>query len=348
MNGKKKLDSLTSLKGLFILIIVFHNTMLLTPLFSSVPGTMFVKLFGGALGNSMFFILSGFLTAYSYREPIGAKRVAFQDFFLKRLKKLYPLFLISNIAALVIAVAQYGVSAINLHKIAFTFLLQIGGGLDSGNPYNSPTWFVSALFVCYIVYFLIAFCSKNTTQYSCAIVMGIAWGYTLLSTEFSAPFCYDENGSAFMNFFIGCGCAELYPVIVRKNKKWMEAAALAALLAAVLLPLRYGVEIICGNVAVAFSFVICPLVLYLALAGGVCDKILRFRPFVYLGEMSMSVFYWHLVVYNAFILVFGWVMPDTAIRERHYIVYVVLMMLVSFASYKLSAKKAQRPRSTLK
>ena len=59
MEQKGYFRSLTSLKGLFILIIAVHNTLLVTPLFSGVPGVAFIKLFGGALGNSMFFILSG-------------------------------------------------------------------------------------------------------------------------------------------------------------------------------------------------------------------------------------------------------------------------------------------------
>ena len=58
MKEKGYFGTLTSLKGLFILIIVLHNTLAVTPLFSGVPGTAFLILFGGSLGNSMFFLLS--------------------------------------------------------------------------------------------------------------------------------------------------------------------------------------------------------------------------------------------------------------------------------------------------
>lgn len=41
MKEKGYFGTLTSLKGLFILIIVLHNTLAVTPLFSGVPGTAF-------------------------------------------------------------------------------------------------------------------------------------------------------------------------------------------------------------------------------------------------------------------------------------------------------------------
>ena len=147
MKRRQQFHSLTALKGLFILVIVFHNTLAIHPLFDFIPGSSFVILFGGSLGNSMFFILSGFLLSYGYRERISNGDISFQDYLMRRLCKLYPMYLITNVASLFIAVVQHGVSVINIKKIIFTLLLQIGGGLESGNPYNSPTWFLSTLFV---------------------------------------------------------------------------------------------------------------------------------------------------------------------------------------------------------
>ena len=73
MKEKRRFDALTALKGLFILVIAFHNSQLVKPLAVDVPGAAFLALYGGVFGNSVFFILSGFLIAYNYRERIASR-----------------------------------------------------------------------------------------------------------------------------------------------------------------------------------------------------------------------------------------------------------------------------------
>lgn len=71
MGEKKQIGSLSALKGLFIWVIVLHNTLSVDAVLEGIPGMAFVRLFGGSLGNSVFFMLSGFLMAISYRERIA-------------------------------------------------------------------------------------------------------------------------------------------------------------------------------------------------------------------------------------------------------------------------------------
>lgn len=291
-------------------------------LFETVPGMPFIRLYGGSLGNSMFFMLSGFLIPFRYRERIGQGNISFEDFLKRRLKKLYPMYALTNLAALLVAVWQYGISAINLRKIAFTFLLQQGGGLTGENPYNSPTWFVSALLVCYVFYFIVVRWARSPARYRCCLCAGIAWGYYLSTVQLKIPFCYPGNGSAFLNFFIGCALAELYPHIERQ-KYWMKPVSIVALAGSLFLMQGYGVEIISGGSAEAFSFVVCPLILYLAWADGLVSRIFSWKPFVYLGKISMPVFYWHLVLYNGMAQILG------GMTQARYIGYLCLLLLLS-------------------
>lgn len=335
MKQGNRLDVLSSLKGIFILLITFHNTMLVQPLFEAVPGSAFITLFGGALGDSMFFIVSGFCMSYGYRDRIMAHAVSFSDYLRKRLIKLYPMYLLSNLAAIVLAVVQYGMSAIVLKKLVLTLLLQMGGGLETGTPYNSPTWFLSTLFVCYIAFFFLAHHAKTKTNYCCAIIGGIIWGYALMVADVKIPCLYRETGIGLMNFFIGCTLAEVYPLINQETRKWVTPASFFVLLSSLYLLLKYGVKIICGDVGTAFAFWICPLILYLALADGLCSKILRWKPFVHLGKISSSIFFWHFVVYSAFALAFSLIAPGKAIQEGHYLIYVVVMISWSLLSHYL-------------
>jgi peptidoglycan/LPS O-acetylase OafA/YrhL len=244
------------------------------------------------------------------------------------------MYFITNLAALVLAVVQYGLSVIDLQKTAFTFLLQIGGGLENGNPYNSPTWFVSTLLLCYLAFFFIAYRARSTTQYYCFIAFGVALGYGLIKANLQIPFCYQETGVGLMNFSIGLVLAEICPRIRESVHKSLRIPGFVMLLLALFLIFRYGVEIICGDVLVAFAFVICPLIIYLAIAGGICTRILQWKGLVFLGKMSVSIFFWHLVFYNGFVVVCSLMGPEEAMNERLYLLYFGLMFLWSYASYR--------------
>lgn len=342
MEQGKRLDALTALKGIFILIIVFHNTMLFEPLFEAVPGSAFLTLFGGALGNSMFFLLSGFGMAFGYRDRIQSHAIAFGDFLGKRLKKLYPMYLASNFAALILAIVQYGASAINLQRIAFTVLMQMGGGLTGVDLYNTPTWFVCTLMLCYVVFFFTAYHCKTRTQYRSAIVGGIVLGYGLLTAGLKLPFCHADSGIGLMNFYIGCALAEAYPLLREKRQKWAAPGAFVTLLAIAYLLLRYGVEIICGNVQVAFAFCICPLIFYLAMADGLCTKILRWKPLVALGNISSSIYFWHLVLYSGAYALFYRIAPGQSIQEIHYLVFFVGLLVWSTLAHRIF-ERTQHP-----
>lgn len=336
MIEKRQFSELTSLKGLFILIIVLHNASLVNPVFTGVPGMPYISLFGGDFGNSMFFMLSGFLLSTGYRHRISSGCVSFQDFMRRRLLKLYPIYLVTNIVALVISISRYGTSGLQLEKLAFTLLLQNGGGLKADNPYNAPTWFISALMVCYTAYYVICRFARTSTRYQCMLFLGIAWGYTLTVSELSIPFCYTGNGVGFMNFFIGCAMAEYLPNLKSSIHKWLRPAVFVSLAGIGYLLLGYGVEIICGCVASAAAFVISPMIVYLSLSDGLCARLLRCKPLVYLGKISSSIFFWHLPVLYIMqdLLVSG-----EALGDLLFIAYLTVLFLWSMLSRRLMEKK---------
>lgn len=332
MEERKDYRALTSLKGLFILVIVLHNTLSVTPLFSSVPGISFIRLFGGTLGNSMFFILSGFLLSTGYRRRIEEHSIPFGDYLLRRLKKLYPMYILSNAVALIQEFSWYGVSAINIKKMVFTALL-------IRSPYNNPTWFLCALFACYILYYFFCHAAKSATHYVVYMTLAVIAGYTLIGAELEILFLRSVNGIAYMNFFLGCLLAEVYPLISRKLHRWLQPLFLVLVPALLVLMLSYGVEIISGDVNVCFSFVLCPMVLYLALAEGPCAKLLRWKPLVALGNISSSIFFWHLVLYFVFYDVCAAVTGGGSLREPQYLLYFVTMIVFSAVVTRLGKGK---------
>lgn len=318
---KKSLDSLTALKGLFCLVIAIHNTLAIHFVFDHIPGTSFILYFGGIMGNSLFLMISGFLFAYNYRDRIQARQVPFHNFLLRRLQKLYPLYLITNGIALLIDVSQYGPSAINLTRIVSILLLQ------SYDPYNSPTWFLAALFLCYLLFFAISYHSKNRTQYCCAITLCMILGFVL---DTDLPFLGSKNCFAYMSFFAGCLLAEGYPLIAEKKRKVLPHICVLMLMGIGYLFLKYGVQVISGDIETAFTFLISPALLYLALAEGIYSRILQFRPLVFLGKISTSIYFWHLPLFH----ILCNLLPGEEIQETQYLFYLLLLIIFSVFSRK--------------
>lgn len=194
----RRFDELTALKGLFILVIVLHNSMLVTPaVLERVPGMDFIALFGGNLGNSMFFLLSGFGMFYGYRGRIQAHEIPFNAYFGRKLAKLYPMYLISNLASLLLGIIQWGPSAINLQRIIRTSLLGLGGGLPGEGPYNAPTWFLGTLMLCYALFYLLCYHVRTTTGYHCAVALSIVFGCACMTGESALPFCGSGTGTGY-------------------------------------------------------------------------------------------------------------------------------------------------------
>lgn len=98
---KERFDSLTGLRAIFIIIVVLFHTYDVDALYC-IPGISYIKTYGGFFGNYMFFLLSGMMIAYNYGERIRNKEVCFKDYLWKRILKIYPLFLITNLTALMI------------------------------------------------------------------------------------------------------------------------------------------------------------------------------------------------------------------------------------------------------
>ena len=334
MAQQHQFRALTSLKGLFILIIALHNTLAITPLFSNIPGTAFIILFGGMLGNSMFFILSGFLLSWSYKNRIVSHQIGFWDFLIRRLKKLYPMYLISNLVAFVSEVLRYGASSIDFDRLIFTVLIKVGG-LGQHSPYNKPTWFLCALLVCYVLFFAICHHAKHPTQYIFLLLGAVIVGYTLTPLELEIPYLSSGHGVAYTNFFLGCILAEIYPLISKNIHRWLQPALLIGLPASLLVMLAYGVELIAGDIKTVFAFMICPMILYLALVEGPCSRILQFKGFVFLGKISSCVFFWHLVLYLIFYEIFD---EGAAMAEPQYLLYFLLMLAFSAVATGLEEK----------
>lgn len=336
MQKKAHLKSLTGLKGLGILVIVLYHT--LDPQafgFQSLTGL--IKNYGGYLGNYLFFMLSGFVMAYSYQERIMTRSVAFPDFLRSRLIRLYPLYLITNMVMLGIYIATGTGPRLNLEQLLLHLTMQGTGGFSGAVQYNYPTWFVCALLVCYLLYYLLAYRAKNRTHYLVLLTIGMLTGYWLLKTDLAFPYLYRVNGEAYLNFFAGCLLCELVtrkPPIHRTRRVMVSLACVFTVAALMVLT---DINAVAGDVRIVFTVMVCAPLIYLALECRPICWLLERKPAEMLGSISASVFFWHVIIENRFTYV--WASQFGLGYHAYYALYLVLLLACSTLSCFLLEKK---------
>lgn len=299
MEKRNRLPALDGLRGLFALVILVHNCCPVSEVFAGVPLLPFLWNYGGIFGNAMFFLLSGYLMARRYRERISAGEVEFGSYLWGRIRGWYPLYVLTNGIALLTDVLRYGLSCVDLRRILLVVLLQSDAGLDNVETYNRPAWFLCGLVVCYSAYYLLTRLDKKGQRYPYLLALAAAWGYILVKMDWNFPFGYSLTGVALMSFFAGA-LLEALPEPGKKTGRLWSVGCLLALPGAFGLMMLYGVEVICGDSRVAAAWVLCPMILYLALYCKPVSAALCCRPARYLGKLSMNVFLWHLVIYDLF------------------------------------------------
>src|SRR5438477_8597718 len=169
---RNKLEILEALRGLAALYVVFHHMTLNQTSWWAYP------LQEGQGAVILFFVLSGFVIYYS-SQKITAKKISFSDYFIKRFRRIYPLFIASMIVA----------------YIARCFIMHTLLPLDDGNlagnlinlqdikripnnwfqPYygNNPLWSLSYEWWFYILFFPIFKYIKEKLQVIVALGISV-------------------------------------------------------------------------------------------------------------------------------------------------------------------------------
>ena len=118
----------------------------------------------GLLGVDYFFLLSGFIFFWIYKDAIGRRKTSFKEFWVHRLSRLYPLHLVT---LCLVALLQAIYVARNIkpfvfeHNDTYHFLLHLGfasnWGFEKGWSFNTPVWSVSIEILLYFIFFLIVY-----------------------------------------------------------------------------------------------------------------------------------------------------------------------------------------------
>lgn len=324
-NGK--INSLTSLRFFMCMIVVIAHMEFLGD--ASSPNFFNYYLQNAAVAVDFFFVLSGFGLTLSYnRKPSSI----IEDYSLGkaigyaygRVNKLYKVYLITMLCAIpadflekffrgqsvLSATAKTGVNIL----IAPTLLQSLSGFLAISHGLNGVAWFLSCLFVLYMVYPLLEKLNakirlRGMVFSAMAITLGLTCAlhriFVNIETEFS-PFGLTldlSHGSPYMrvfHLFLGMLLAD---IVIKKEETTIGKKATVIEIVSLLFALFvtiFGNRILFGELSEIKNLLYLLSAMFVVYAFSTCygevSKRLENAVLVTLGNAAMYVFLIHYVV----------------------------------------------------
>lgn len=275
----------------------------------------------GYLGVDLFFVLSGFVIAYSHADDFVNGSTGWRPFLADRLARIYPMHLFS----LLILLAMYytarsaGISLVPTEYTGRDFVLNLlliqAWGLTDHLSWNYPSWSISTEWFIYLCFPIVAGVLAKVRSY------GQAWAAWLALFATVTLVAAVRNGGSLdllygwsllrggCEFLMGAFLFVIYRFDPSASPKWSRLAALAALAGFIWFPLR-GDDFI---YPVIFSI----LVFAAARADGLMRRVLSSDPIVYIGKISYSIYMTHILLRK---LIVRWVHlqipPETSLPIR--------------------------------
>jgi peptidoglycan/LPS O-acetylase OafA/YrhL len=281
----------------------------------------------GAAGVPFFFVLSGFVLAYSYRDRLARPAAgAVGAYYRSRFARIWPLHLFALGFALL--TPYHTVTGGAGPLLAQLFLVQSWvPDLGYVQAYNQITWTLSieVFFYLTLPLFLRAACRTDAGPRRLALLAALAWlgpaGFVAWHAADPGPwsvylctacpvvrFGEFASGAFLALAFHRSGGPDRGPVSGRTRARWtlVEAAAVLLVIAAV----RFSTDVpyllrLNGYYTPAFAL----LVAVFARGRGRVSGLMAARPAVFLGEVSFAFFLLHPAVFHAVRLFMYYVVP---------------------------------------
>jgi peptidoglycan/LPS O-acetylase OafA/YrhL len=243
-DGAPHFGTLDSLRGLAAISVVFYHIYWPNPFYAL-----------GYVRNSylmvdVFFVLSGFVIYYAYRNKI-ATSAQFQHFAWLRFWRLYPVHIVFLMVFVAIECLRYfmqrhyglladtpAFNTNNLYSFLTNLALVQSFNLHDRLTYNYPSWSISAEFCAYFVFAAVVFFGSKTRRIIAAAAVIAAAGFVsllLLGRTLEALTFEFGPVRCLTGFFLGAVMYPLYGLLSRTrfvtaHRTWVGAAALAAML----------------------------------------------------------------------------------------------------------------------
>jgi peptidoglycan/LPS O-acetylase OafA/YrhL len=294
-----EIRALTSLRGLAAMAVVMQHFSATAQLHSAVTIPSLVP--HGYVAVDLFFVLSGFIMAYTYEADFEARGLqAFPNFLGKRVARIVPLNLVTIAIIVLAGAASEAVLSRNIfddsHNLLYDVIMNalMLQGLGIGHNLNGPSWSISTEFAAYFLFpmFLALVMSRRRAAAAAALIAAasllclIAAGHPRLGLDTTTT--AGDVGRCFTEFVMGVGCYRA--IRVRRIAQLVGRDAVAAGLlfaAAAMMALRIDL----------FAALLFPVVVAsLACNRGRVAAALGTRIPYFLGVISFSIYLLHSIL----------------------------------------------------
>ena len=261
-NSEKRYGAVDGLKYILMLLVIschYYNSLAFSD--DNLPHFLGSDFFFhySYLAVEIFFLISGFFMAYTIRR----KENSLSYFIKKRIKRLYPLAIISTVFICLIGLLDtIFVHAISLEYDIWTLFLSVTGMTRwLSNEiwiYNGPLWYIQILVLCEIFLFVIYFKKMNRSGNVLEAYILIAYvGLELKIVNLNIPFVNESVMLGMFNYFLG---ATLYEC-TRRKINWKNISIIFAIISLIILGIgiRDNSAEHIGNFQLCVSFIISPV-----------------------------------------------------------------------------------------
>ncbi len=291
--------ALESLRGMAAIVVLLWHIAWAYPFQNS------FLIRNGTLMVDFFFVLSGFVISHAYSGTFDSWQ-AIAKFMWLRLARLYPLHVTMLCVFLGIELAKYAAEVqfgLTANKKAFSsntissfasnvFLVQ-SLGLHDRPTFNLPAWSISTEFYTYLLFSVVSCIFKTRWAMLSAAIIIAAASFSLESQEFERIFLRCVTG-----FFVGTVAYQIYGAIngrllPTQSRTMSEAPVLLSLAATLLLLSHQSTSGMRVALLVAFA---CLIISIAFNTNSLFSRLLTATPFVYLGQLSYSIYMTHSAV----------------------------------------------------
>lgn len=239
----------------------------------------------------LFFMLSGLLFAYTYKERIELQKLTFADFFDKRLKRLMPLTITTTVVMFFFRVflekitgLEFYPGSVSINELINSMVL-VNSTLCNVRI-NPSGWYIAKLLVCYIVAYFLARQHRNLGKIT--FMIPIVLGVIIRNTGIDYPFLELHMSRAYIAFFLGI---ILYSVIgyLKNNLKPMLIIIGGVLVGG--FPILFKWYVTDWNMIATTIFF--PALVIIGYFSKTINFIGGLKISRYLGEISFDIYLWN-------------------------------------------------------
>jgi len=185
---KPQLDALTGVRFFAAFhVVVYHHAALLDPLVPAALPFLGHYLHTGYSGVNLFFVLSGFILAYTYCDPRRPPVVDPERFWVARFARIYPVYLLGLLLVAPLVVSHF--AATNAEATA-ALKIGVSGAVAAGlfqawipplaGIWNSPGWTLSVEAFFYALFPFLVPLLWPLSRRQALVAAGVAWALGLL------------------------------------------------------------------------------------------------------------------------------------------------------------------------